>query len=105
MRQLDWQGEVGCAFPAIVKHGVTLDAANVDASWIEEATRTPLLTGATGCPVTVINDADTAGVAEFVGAPGRVATDSVMVTLGTGIGTALFHRRGAGARLRASATW
>ena len=34
-RRFDWHGAVGCAFPAIVKHGVTLSAANVDASWIE----------------------------------------------------------------------
>jgi GNAT acetyltransferase-like protein/ROK family protein len=63
-RRFDWHGAVGCAFPAIVKHGVTLSAANVDASWIE-TDADAVLTEATGCPVTVINDGDAAGVAEM----------------------------------------
>src|SRR4029079_9536542 len=64
VRQFEWLGEVGCAFPAIVKQGVTLSAANVDASWIE-TDADAVLTEATGCPVTVINDGDAAGVAEM----------------------------------------
>jgi polyphosphate glucokinase len=90
VRQVDWHGAVGCAFPAIVKHGVTLSAANVDASWIE-TDADALLTEATGCPVTVINDADAAGVAEMRWGAGQGRRGLViMVTLGTGIGTALF---------------
>ena len=81
---------MGCAFPAIVKHGVTLSAANVDASWIE-TDADAVLTEATGCPVTVINDADAAGVAEMRWGAGQGRRGLViMVTLGTGIGTALF---------------
>jgi polyphosphate glucokinase len=90
VRQFEWLGEVGCAFPAIVKHGVTLSAANVDASWIE-TDADAVLTEATGCPVTVINDADAAGVAEMRWGAGHGRHGLViMVTLGTGIGTALF---------------
>lgn len=89
-RHFDWHGPVGCTFPAIVKHGVTLSAANVDASWIG-TDADALLTEATGCPVTVINDADAAGVAEMRWGAGRDHRGLViMVTLGTGIGTALF---------------
>lgn len=89
-RRFDWHGPVGCTFPAIVKHGVTLSAANVDASWIG-TDADALLTEATGCPVTVINDADAAGVAEMRWGAGRDHRGLViMVTLGTGIGTAMF---------------
>jgi len=90
VRQFEWLGEVGCAFPAIVKHGVTLSAANVDASWIE-TDADAVLTEATGCPVTVINDADAAGLAEMRWGAGRGRSGvTIMVTLGTGIGSALF---------------
>ena len=89
-RRFDWHGPVGCTFPAIVKHGVTLSAANVDASWIG-TDADALLAEGTGCPVTVINDADAAGVAEMRWGAGRDHRGLViMVTLGTGIGTALF---------------
>jgi polyphosphate glucokinase len=89
-RQFAWQGPVGCAFPAIVKHGVTLSAANVDASWIG-TDADAVLTEATGCPVTVINDADAAGVAEMRWGAGQGRRGLViMITLGTGIGSALF---------------
>ena len=89
-RTFDWHGPIGCAFPAIVKHGVTLSAANLDTSWIG-ADADAALTEATGCPVTVMNDADAAGMAEMRWGAGRGRRGLViMVTLGTGIGTALF---------------
>ncbi|MDQ6840315.1 MAG: ROK family protein [Actinomycetota bacterium] len=89
--QLRWTGPVGCTFPAVVTAGVARTAANVDASWvgtnIEE-----VVGGALDVDVTALNDADAAGLAEaHFGAardqPGLV----VVVTLGTGIGTALLH--------------
>ncbi|WP_433223548.1 polyphosphate--glucose phosphotransferase [Dactylosporangium sp. CS-047395] len=82
---------IGITFPAVVLHGVTKTAANVDASWVD-APAERLFSEALGRPVTVLNDADAAGVAELEygagrGVPGLV----VMVTFGTGIGTALFN--------------
>jgi polyphosphate glucokinase len=85
-----WSGAVGCTFPAVVKKGVALSAANVDKSWIGTDVDA-VMTKATGCSVTVMNDADAAGVAEMRWGAG-VDQDGVvlMITLGTGIGTALF---------------
>ncbi|MET7403512.1 polyphosphate--glucose phosphotransferase [Dactylosporangium sp. NPDC005572] len=81
---------VGITFPAVVQHGVTKTAANVDQSWVD-APAEQLFTEALGRPVTVLNDADAAGVAEMeYGAGKGVAGLVVMVTFGTGIGSALF---------------
>jgi polyphosphate glucokinase len=85
-----WSGAIGCTFPAVIKKGVALSAANVDRSWIGTDVD-DVITKATGCPVTVMNDADAAGVAELRWGAGRDRDGLViMVTLGTGIGTALF---------------
>ncbi|MDP9417825.1 MAG: ROK family protein [Actinomycetota bacterium] len=89
VRHFGWTGPVGVTFPAVVTHGVTRTAANVDKSWIgTDAAR--VFSDAVGQPVTVVNDADAAGVAEvaFGAARGR---DGVVIvtTLGTGIGSAL----------------
>ncbi len=89
-RQFDWHGPIGCTFPAIVQHGVTLSAANVDQAWIGTNAEA-LFREATGCPVVVINDADAAGVAEMTfGAGHEVSGVVMMLTFGTGIGSALF---------------
>ncbi len=81
---------MGIAVPAVVKHGVTWTAANIDASWIgahsEQVFRTTL-----GRPIVLLNDADAAGIAEMQLGAGRGCSDTVMLlTFGTGIGTALF---------------
>ena len=83
-------GPIGIAFPAAVKNGVTLSASNVDRSWINaDASRAFRL--ATKRPVTVINDADAAGLAEVHhGAAAGVDGVVIVLTLGTGIGCALF---------------
>ncbi len=85
----DWKGEFGCTFPAVVQHGVTQTAANVDKSWIGADARSTLAS-ATGRKALVVNDADAAGVAEveFGAADGHKGT-VLVVTLGTGIGSAL----------------
>ena len=89
-RQFDWAGPIGVTFPAIVRHGVTLSAANVDQAWIG-TDAAALFTEATHCPVVVINDADAAGVAEMVYGAGRDMRGVVLLlTFGTGIGSALF---------------
>jgi polyphosphate glucokinase len=89
VRQFDWQGPVGIGFPAAVKHGVVKTAANISPKWIG-VNANELFTDVTGCPCVVNNDADVAGLAEVrfgvgQGQPGTV----IMVTLGTGIGTAI----------------
>jgi polyphosphate glucokinase len=83
-------GRIGCTFPAVVKGGVTLSAANVDESWIGTDAKA-LFSEATGLDVVVINDADAAGVAEMAFGAGRGrAGVVVLLTFGSGIGSALF---------------
>lgn len=90
VRHFDWSGAVGCAFPAVIKDGIVHSAANVHRSWIGTDSR-ELFEQSTGCAVTVLNDADAAGAAEMSFGAGRDQLGLVMmVTLGTGIGTALF---------------
>jgi polyphosphate glucokinase len=83
-------GRIGLAFPAVIKAGVACTAANVDHSWIgTDAAR--ILSAAAGRPGIVVNDADAAGVAEMHVGAGRGEHGLVMLlTFGTGIGTALF---------------
>jgi polyphosphate glucokinase len=85
-----WVGPAGATFPAVVKGGVTLTAANVDSEWIG-ADAAALFTQRLGAPVTVLNDADAAGMAEMRFGAGRDQSGVVvMVTLGTGIGCGMF---------------
>ncbi|MCL4300926.1 MAG: ROK family protein [Anaerolineae bacterium] len=89
-RRFNWQGPIGCTFPAVIKHGVAYSAANVDRSWIGFNGQ-QLFEQKTGCPVLLLNDADAAGIAEMElgagrGQPGVV----IMLTFGTGIGSAIF---------------
>lgn len=86
----DWEGPIGCTFPAIVKKGVIHSAANVDDSWIGTDAHT-LFQKTTGCPITVLNDADAAGIAEMQFGAGKGRDGVVLVlTFGTGIGSAMF---------------
>ncbi|MFC0042219.1 polyphosphate--glucose phosphotransferase [Actinomadura rayongensis] len=83
-------GPVGVTFPGVVLHGVTRTAANLDRSWIG-VDAAALFGEATGRPVSVLNDADAAGIAEMRLGAGRGARGTVAIfTLGTGIGSALF---------------
>jgi polyphosphate glucokinase len=86
----NYQGPIGCTFPAVVQHGVTLTAANVDKSWIGTNAEA-LFHKVTGMPVRVLNDADAAGVAEmqFGAGKGRKGV-VILLTFGTGIGSAIF---------------
>jgi len=86
-----WEGPIGATFPAVVRDGVVLTAANVDKAWI--GTDAAQLFGArTGRDVLVMNDADLAGVAEIRYGAGKDKSGVVvMITLGTGIGSALFY--------------
>ena len=85
----DWEGPVGVTVPAVVTHGVTRTAANIDRSWID-AEAEALLRETIGRDVTLVNDADAAGYAEARFGAARDHPGIVLVTtLGTGIGTAL----------------
>lgn len=90
-RHFAWQGPIGCGLPAVVHHGIARTAANIAPEWIgTDAGR--LLSAASGCPVTVINDADAAGLAEMQFGAGRDQVGTVLlITVGTGLGTALFR--------------
>jgi polyphosphate glucokinase len=85
-----WQGPVGVTFPGVVTGGTTRTAANVDHGWID-TDAAGLLGDRLHAPVTVINDADAAGIAEMAFGAGRGRTGTVIVlTFGTGIGSAVF---------------
>jgi polyphosphate glucokinase len=85
-----WTGPVGVTFPAVVRRGVTLSAANVDKSWIG-LDADALFTKTVGNEVRMVNDADAAGLAEVRYGAGRDRPGVVLVlTFGTGIGSGLF---------------
>jgi len=85
-----WSGPIGITFPGVVAQGVTRTAANMDPAWIG-LDAAALFTNATGSRVRVLNDADAAGVAEMKFGAGVGATGTVLLlTFGTGIGSALF---------------
>jgi polyphosphate glucokinase len=86
----DTAGAIGCTFPAVIQHGTALTAANVDNAWIGTDAQA-LFEGEVKRPFAVVNDADAAGIAEMEHGAGRgVSGTVVIVTLGTGIGSALF---------------
>jgi polyphosphate glucokinase len=90
VEQFGWAGRVGVTFPGVMKHGVAQTAANVDKSWIGtdvDAGLSKLVPG----PVATLNDADAAGLAEMRYGAGRDKDGVVLLlTFGTGIGSALF---------------
>jgi polyphosphate glucokinase len=88
--RFDGYDRVGITFPGVVVDGVTRTAANVDKSWLD-APAAEVFGDRLGKPVTVLNDADAAGVAEVAFGAGRGQPGlTMMLTFGTGIGSALF---------------
>jgi polyphosphate glucokinase len=88
--KLPASGPVGLCFPTVVQNGKVRTAANIDASWLG-ADGAGLAASAIGRPVAFLNDADAAGIAEMGWGAGRgVLGPVVMLTFGTGIGSALF---------------
>ncbi len=88
--QLDGSGPVGITLPAVVRSGAVETAANIDKSWIG-VDATELFADALRREVVVMNDADAAGLAEMSFGAGKGHHGTVVVvTLGTGIGSALF---------------
>ncbi|MGZ8941027.1 MAG: polyphosphate--glucose phosphotransferase, partial [Limisphaerales bacterium] len=91
-RNFNWNGPIGIGFPAPIKSGVAMMAANISPKWVR-LNADELFTKTTGCECTLINDADAAGLAEMRFGAGRGQPGTViLLTLGTGIGTAIFHR-------------
>ncbi|MEV0980736.1 polyphosphate--glucose phosphotransferase [Streptomyces sp. NPDC049915] len=87
-----WSGPVGLTFPGVVTGGAMIrTAANVDPGWIDKDARALFAERLGGLPVTVVNDADAAGVAEMRYGAGKDRRGTViMLTFGTGIGSAVF---------------
>jgi polyphosphate glucokinase len=87
----NYKGHVGITFPGVVKEGIICSAANVDKSWIG-LDASAIFSKKLKSSVTVLNDADAAGVAEMQFGAGKGYEGIViMITLGTGIGSALFY--------------
>ncbi len=90
VKQHQWSGPIGIGFPAAIQHGIARTAANVDKSFIGLPIA-ECFSKHTGCPVYMANDADVAGLAEMRFGAGRNNPGVVLiVTIGTGLGTALF---------------
>ncbi len=86
----EWQGPIGCTLPTVVRHGIVHSAANIDKSWVG-VDGEKLLRKATGQDVTLLNDADAAGIAEMRFGAGRDRGGVVFIlTFGTGIGSGVF---------------
>lgn len=82
---------IGACLPAVVRRGVTRSAANISPAWLG-LDAAAMFSGALGREITIMNDADAAGYAEVRFGAGRDERGTIlMTTLGTGIGTALFH--------------
>ena len=91
VEHFEWEGPIGCAVPAVVRNGVVCTAANIDDKWIGRDAQSDL-EGRYGVPVVILNDADAAGIAEQrFGAAGQLSGTVLLLTLGTGIGSALFR--------------
>ena len=89
-KHFNWKGELGIGFPGVVRKGVTLTAANIHEDW-EGLNAAKFIKKVTGRKTCIINDADAAGLAEMAFGAGKDRQGVVMlVTIGTGLGTALF---------------
>jgi polyphosphate glucokinase len=86
----NWSGPIGCGFPAVVQHGIVRTASNIDKSWIGKNI-VELFEDFAGHPTFIINDADAAGLAEMQFGAGKGHRGVVvLITVGTGIGSAFF---------------
>jgi len=90
VKHFRWRGPVGCGMPGPILGGTVVTVANLDRHWWGTNAEA-LLRKATGRKVSVVNDADAAGLAEVTFGAGRRASGvTILMTLGTGIGSALF---------------
>jgi polyphosphate glucokinase len=87
----NWKGPIGIAIPESVRSGIVLSTANLNASW-QDVNAGLIFSELTDSDVFVINDTDAAGIAELRFGAGKHEPGLIMVlTIGTGVGTALFH--------------
>ena len=87
-----WQGIIGCTFPTVVINGVAKYSSNLDPSWVGVNVEALFRTRIGSDQLTVINDADAAGLAEVTFGAGRDKKGMVVtITVGTGIGSGLFY--------------
>jgi polyphosphate glucokinase len=90
--EFGWTGGLGVTYPGVVTNGVVRTAANVDKSWIGANAQEVIGAELGGQAVTVLNDADAAGLAEEKFGAGRDNSGViVLLTFGTGIGSAVIH--------------
>jgi polyphosphate glucokinase len=92
VREFGWTGSLGVTYPGVVTGGIVRTAANVDKGWIGTSARDIISAELDGQDITVLNDADAAGLAEERFGAGRDNTGViVLLTFGTGIGSAVIH--------------
>ncbi|RRR47705.1 ROK family protein [Mycolicibacter terrae] len=92
VRHFGWTGPLGVTYPGVVIDGVVQTAANVDKSWIGVNAQAAIAAALDGQPVVILNDADAAGLAEERFGAGKDNTGVVvLLTFGTGIGSAVIH--------------
>ncbi len=93
VKHFDWKGPVGCCFPTIVVDGQCKHHGNLSKEWIDVKADKLFKKECNGIPFYVSNDADLAGVAEMNLGAGKDKKGKVFViTIGTGIGSALFYK-------------
>lgn len=89
LTKAEWDGPVGIAIPSVIKGQVALTAANIDPSWIGTDVHELFGRHLDEREISVLNDADAAGLAEVAFGDPVARTGSVIfLTLGTGIGSA-----------------
>ncbi|MBA0044879.1 polyphosphate--glucose phosphotransferase [Mycobacteroides sp. LB1] len=92
VRDFSWTGPVGVTYPGVIVHGEARTAANVDKSWLGVNVHDIVSAELHGQTVTVLNDADAAGLAEDRYGAGKDQSGViVLLTFGTGIGSAVLH--------------
>jgi len=90
IKHFRWRGPIGCGFPGPILHGIVVTATNLDPAWDNEDAE-GLFRKVAGRQVAVLNDADAAGIAEMVFGAGKgIRGVVILLTLGTGIGSAVF---------------
>jgi polyphosphate glucokinase len=90
VKHFDYEGPIGCGFPAVIKGNRALTAANIDKSWIGKNVGNCFGSNENR-PIYVLNDADAAAIAEMEYGVGKDVKGLVMmITVGTGIGSCLF---------------
>ncbi|WP_018295668.1 polyphosphate--glucose phosphotransferase [Corynebacterium lubricantis] len=89
--QKEWDGPVGICMPSVIKDQIALSAANIDKSWIGTNARDVFAKALGDREISVLNDADAAGIAEVEHGIAEASEGPVIfLTIGTGIGSAFF---------------